>query len=117
MDQANRYLDKVYRPAFNAEFMEPSREQGTAFVPRLNAPIADILCEHFERVVGRNNCVTFGRLTLQIPADSHRCNYVKTKIRVHRYPDTSLAIFHGPRLLARYQPNGDLITEPTRQAA
>jgi len=114
---ANRYLDEVYRPAFNAEFMEPAREQGTAFVPRLNAPIDDILCEHFERVVGRNNCVTCGRLTLQIPTDPYRCNYVKTKVRVHRYPDTSLAIFHGPRLLARYQSSGDLMMEPNQQAA
>jgi len=117
MDQANRYLDQVYRPAFNAEFTEPAREPGSAFVPTLSAPIADILCEHFERTVGRNNCVTFGRLTLQIPADPYRCNYVKTKVRVHRYPDGSLAIFHGPRKLARYQPNGDLIMTTNQQAA
>jgi transposase len=117
MDQANRYLDEVYRPAFNAEFMEPAREQGTAFVPTLNAPIADILCEHFERTVGRDNCVSFGRLSLQIPADPYRCNYVKTKIRVNRYPDQTLAIFHGPRKLANYTAEGVLITELKRQAA
>jgi len=117
MAEANRYLDEVYRPAFNAEFMEPAREQGTAFVPTLNAPIADILCEHFERTVGRNNCVTFGRLTLQIPADPYRCNYVKTKVRVHRYPDRTLAIFHGPRKLASYTTKGTMIVEPDQQAA
>lgn len=117
MTAANRYLDDVYRPAFNAEFMEPAREQGTAFVPTRNVPLADILCEHFERVVGRNNCVTFGRLTLQIPADTYRCNYVKTKVRVHRYPDSTLAIFHGPRKLANYTAEGTLIMEPNQQAA
>jgi transposase len=117
MAAANRYLNDVYRPAFNAEFTDPAREQGSAFVPAFNAPVDDILCEHFERTVGRNNCVTFGRLTLQIPADSHRCNYVKTKVRIHRYRDNSLAIFHGPRQLARYQPNGDLILTTNQQAA
>jgi transposase len=33
MAAANRYLDEVYRPAFNTEFVEPARERGTAFVP------------------------------------------------------------------------------------
>lgn len=117
MAAANRYLDEVYRPAFNAEFKEPAREQGTAFVPVLNASLDDILCEHYERTVGRNNCVSFERLTLQIPADPYRCNYVKTKVRVHRYPDSTLAIFHGPRKLASYLPNGTLMIEPNQQAA
>jgi len=117
MAAANRYLDDVYRPAFNAEFKEPPREQGSAFVPVFNAPLDDILCEHFERVVGRNNCITFGRLTLQIPADLYRCNYVKAKVRIHRYPDNMLAIFHGPRKLANYRLDGTLIMEPNQQAA
>ncbi len=33
MAAANRYLNDVYRPAFNAEFMQPAREAGSAFVP------------------------------------------------------------------------------------
>jgi len=117
MAAANRYLDEVYRPAFNTEFVEPARERGTAFVPLAGTPIDDILCEHFERVVARNNCVTFGRLTLQIPADTCRCHYVKAKVRVHRYPDGAPAIFHGPRKLADYRPDGALIMEPNQQAA
>ena len=68
------------------------------------------MCEQYERTVGRNNCVAFERLTLQIPADTYRCNYVKAKVRVHRYPDGHLAIFHGPRKLADYLPDGTLIT-------
>ncbi len=83
----------------------------------LNASLDDILCEHYERTVGRNNCVSFERLTLQIPADPYRCNYVKTKVRVHRYPDSTLAIFHGPRKLASYLSNGTLMIEPNQQAA
>lgn len=33
MSEANRYLQDVYRPAFNAEFMQSARETGQAFVP------------------------------------------------------------------------------------
>ena len=108
MEDANRYLREVYMPAFNAEFMEPAKDPGSAFVPLLTAKIDDILCEQHVRTVGKNNCVTFERLTLQIPADDYRCNYIKVKIRVHRYPDGTLAIFHGPRKLALYDQDGTL---------
>ena len=49
-----------------------------------------------------------GRNTLQIPADRHRCHYIKAKVRVHRYLDGRLAIFHGPRKLADYTADGQL---------
>ena len=116
MDAANRYLNEHYRLAFNREFMVPVTEPGSGFVPLLGAQIDDILCEHYERTVGRDNCVSFERLTLQIPKDQHRCNYIKVKIRVHRYPDRSLAIFHGPRRLASYHPDGQ-IKEVTEEEA
>jgi len=117
MAAANRYLRERYLPAFNTEFMEPAPEQGSGFVPLLNAQINDILCEQHERTVGRNNCVTFERITLQIPKNSHRCNYIKVKVRIHRYPDRSLAIFHGPRKLADYHPDGKIKEGQDKAAA
>jgi len=107
MAEANRYLREYYLPAYNAEFMEPAAEQGSGFVPLVaGQAIDDILCEQHERTVARNNCVSFEGLTLQIPQDRYRCNYINAKVRVHRYPDRSLAIFHGPRKLANYHPDG-----------
>lgn len=106
MEAANRYLKDTYLPAFNAEFAVPPREEGSAFVPLLGIRLDDILCEQFERTVGKDNCVRFEGLVLQIPSDRHRCHYVKAKVRVHRYPDGTLAVFHGPRRLAEYDANG-----------
>ena len=117
MAEANRYLNERYRPAFNTEFMEPAKEPGSAFVPLLGAQIDDILCEHYERTVARDNCISFEGKTLQIPQDQHRCNYIKVKVRVHRYPDGSLAIFHGPRRLANYHPDGWVKETPDKEAA
>lgn len=116
MEQANRYLREVYQPAFNAEFAHSSREPGTAFVPFIGTHLSEILCEHFERTVGNDNCVRFEGRVLQIPADRHRCHYVKAKVRVHRYPDQRLAVFHGPRCLARYEPDGIPVTEAALMA-
>jgi hypothetical protein len=48
---------------------------------------------------------------LQIPANDYRCNYIKANVRVHRYLDASLAIFHGPRKLASYSPQGEVMDQ------
>ena len=117
MAEANRYVKEVYLPAFNAEFSHPAREEGTGFVPYVGRGIEEILCEHFERVVGKDNCVEFERLKLQIPATRGRSHYMKAKVRVHRYDDGTLAVFHGHRCLGRYDAKGRLKGEEDKVAA
>ena len=68
--------------------------------------LRDILCVHEDRVVGNDNTVRYRNRVLQIPQDRHRHHYVKARVRVHEYPDGGLAIFHGPRCLAKYDANG-----------
>jgi transposase len=106
MVAANRYLKEIYMPAFNAEFMQSASEEGSAFVPWIGGQLADILCERHERVVGHDNCVSFEGLKLQIPADRHRCHYVKARVTVLHYPNRQMAILHGPRRLAIYDALG-----------
>jgi len=108
MNAANRYLTKVYLPTFNAEFMQSPLEDGSAFVPWKGDNLDDILCEQDERTVSADNCVSFEGMKLQIPSNRYRCHYVRVKVLVHRYPDDSLAIFHGPRRLADYDQQGKL---------
>lgn len=60
-------------------------------------------------MVARDNCVIYLGKKLQIPPDPTRLQYVKARVRIHHYLNDELAIFHGPRLLARYRPNGELI--------
>jgi len=83
----------------------------------VGARLEDILCEHHERTVTPDNCVSFERMTLQIPPDQYRCHYVRAKVNVHRYVDGSLAIFHGPRKLADYDQNGQLRKKKKDKAA
>ena len=108
---ANQYLQNTYMPSHNAEFAVAAAEPGSAYVPFVGAALMDILCEQYERVVGHDNCVTFGVLKLQIPADQIRHHYVKTKVRVHRYVDGNLALFYGPRCLDRYDCEGRSLTQ------
>ncbi len=117
MADANRFLAEVFWPAHNARFAAPAEEPASAFVP-FAGDLDDILCVQEERVVAGDNTVRYKRLVLQIPADRHRHHYVKARVRVHEYPDRTLAIFHGPRCLARYRADGAMIeTDDGRQAA
>ena len=117
MEEANRYLRQTYLPAHNAEFSQPSFEEGSAFVEWVGANLDDFLCEQFDRVVGRDNCVSFEGMKLQIPPDRHRCHYIKAAVKVHRYLDDTLAVFHGPRKLANYDTGGILINERVKAIA
>jgi transposase len=117
IDSANQYLKDVYRPAFNKEFVQPAMEAGSAFVGYLADNLEDILCEHFDRQVGNDNCVKFKGLSLQIPPNRYRMHYVKAKVQVHYYNNGKMAIFHGPRKLADYDEKGHLLVSAHKQAA
>ncbi len=116
MDEANRFLKQVFWPTHNACFARPAEAAGSAFVA-FAGNLADILSVQEERVVANDNTVRYKGLVLQIPADRHRHHYVKARVRVHEYPDATLAIFHGPRCLARCRADGSLIETDSRQAA
>ena len=112
---ANGYLQTTYMAAHNAEFAVPAAQPGSAYVPFIRGALPDILCEQFERVVGNDNCVSFETRKLQIPAGPERPHYVKTRVRVHRYVDGTLALFHGPRRLDVYDRDGVSMTQAVTQ--
>lgn len=118
MAEANRYLEETYIPAHNRRFAVAPDEPDSAFVAVAGpGMLADILCHREERTVARDNTVRFAGLILQIPPNPSRPHFVKANVRVHRYPDGTLAIFHGPRRLGRYDAEGRPITEAPDQRA
>ena len=102
MAEANLYLHEVFMPDFNARFGVVPSEPGTAFVPYCGGLLEDTLCHQADRLVGRDNCVSWQGKSLQIPQQAHRHHYVRATVRVHQYPDGRFAIFDGPRCLGRY---------------
>jgi hypothetical protein len=116
IDAANRFIREVYLPAHNARFARPAAVPETAFV-KVPEPslLREALCVEEERVVDRDNTVNFERLKLQLPESPLRHHYAKAHVRV-QYTDGTLAVFHGPRCLARYSAAGDLLPVPTRRS-
>jgi transposase len=109
IEAANRFIREVYLPAHNARFARPPALPESAFVPVAPAQLREILCVQQERIVARDNTVSFDRLRLQLPPSPLRPHYVKARVRVHQHPDGSLAVFHGPRAIARYTADGEPI--------
>ncbi len=116
IEEANRFLKEVYLPQNNARFQVTPEAEGAAFVPFTGA-LDDILCIQEERTICNANTVRCKRRLLQLPAGRHRHHYVKATVRVHEYPDGTLAVFHGPRCLARYRDTSEPINTPIHQAA
>ena len=106
MAAANDYLRERFRPCCNKRFAVPARESGAAFVPLGGADLDDILRLEEERVVGRDNCVSYDNRSLQIPPGPHGQHYVRRRVRVHEHAAGRLSVFHGPRRLARYEADG-----------
>jgi transposase len=117
MTEANRYLREIYLKRHNEQFSVKPEDETSAFTPIVGFDLANVLCIQEERVVASDNTVHYQGLKLQIPPSPYRHHYVKTQVRVHHYPDHSLAIFHGPREIGRYHPDGTLQQEPKKFAA
>ena len=105
-EAANVFLRDVYIPAHNARFAIKAEQEGDAFVAIPGVDLMEILCVQEERHAGNDNCVTFNRLKLQIPASTLRAHFVKARVKVRQYHDGTHAIFHGPRCLGRYDKMG-----------
>jgi transposase len=118
IEAANCFLRDVYLPRHNARFAKPPAIEESAFVPLADrASLADILCIEEERIVARDNTVAYQKLRLQLPESRIRAHYVKARVKVHQYPDGTLAVFHGPRLLARYDAAGEALHDQRKAAA
>jgi transposase len=109
VDAANAWIRDIYLPEHNARFAKPAAFEENAFVAADPALLAETLCIEEERVVARDNTVGYGGLHLQLPQSRARAHYVKARVKLRQYPDGTLAVFHGPRLLARYDAEGQAI--------
>ena len=117
VEAADRFIREVYLPRHNARFAKAPELLESAFVAADPEHLGEILCIEEKRVVARDNTVAYQRRRLQLPPSRLRAHYVKARIVVREYPDGTLAVFHGPRLLARYDDAGEIIDQPDLRVA
>jgi transposase len=114
LERANRWLAETYIPSHNAAFAVAAEQPASAFVADTAGAWREILCIQGERRVGNDNTIQWNGLCLQIPPSHLRAHFVKATVRVHEYPDATLAVFLGPHRLADYDQMGTNI-QPNRQ--
>ena len=108
-EEANVYLERYFVPDFNRRFtVEPAHPE-TAFVPLAGIDLDLVLSEQHERVVGKDNTVSFEGLALQLRPSKQRAHYVRCAVTVHRLVGGDLAVSYLGRPLARYSAAGTLL--------
>ena len=107
MEAANRWLAEVYLEQHNARVAVAAAEEGTAFIPFVGE-LDNILCIEEERVAALDNTVRYEGRRLQIPPNRNRHHFAKSTIRVLEYWNGAIALFHGPREIARFHADGTL---------
>jgi transposase len=115
IEAANTWLREAWLAPHNARFAVKPTEAGSAFVAVPQEQWRNILCVREERTVAPDNTVSWHGKRLQIPPHPSRAHIVRAKVRVHEYPDGSMAIFPGPRCLVRWtaKPGRDDPASPT----
>ena len=106
IDAANRFIAERFLPRFNRRFMVAPTARASAFVKARPEQWREAMCVQEDRVVDNDNTVAYRTMKLQIPKTAGRPHFVKAKVRVHHYADGSLAVFHGPRRLAKFTAHG-----------
>jgi transposase len=103
---ANRYLRERFLPDYNARFTRQPTDPTSAFVPVGRHDLEQILCHEEERVVARDNTITFGRLVLQLAKQPGRRSCAGLRVLVRRHLDGTHSVWWGPRRLGRYSAAG-----------
>lgn len=103
---ANRYLDERFIASFNAEFARLPTEPISAFVPLGPVDLEQIFCHQEERIVGRDNVVTFGTLALQLGKQRGRRSCAGLRVVVRRHLDGHHSVWCGPRCFGRFTAAG-----------
>jgi len=103
VDAANQFLREHYLSEFNQRFMVKAAERGTAFVPLRRKDLDLVFALQHERVVGRDNTVSFANRSWQIERTKLRGTLAGCRVVVHEHLHETLSITFGPHVVGRYQ--------------
>jgi transposase len=115
IEAANQFLRAHYISEFNQRFMVKAAERGTAFVPLKRKDLDLVFSLQHERVVARDNTVSFAGRNWQLERTKLRGTLAGCRVVVHEHLDDTLSITFGPHVVGRYQTEAVEMT-PLRKA-
>ena len=114
IEAANQFLREHYISEFNQRFMVKAAERGTAFVPLKRKDLELVFALQHERVVARDNTVSFAGRNWQLERTKLRGALAGCRVVVHEHLDDTLSITFGPHVVGRYQPEAVEMTPPRK---
>jgi transposase len=114
IDAANQFLREHYISEFNQRFMVKAAERGTAFVPLKRKDLDLVFSLQHERVVARDNTVSFAGYNWQLERTKLRGTLAGCRVVVHEHLDDTLSITFGPHVVGRYQSEAGEMTPPRK---
>jgi transposase len=102
LEQANRFLSEQYMQQFNQRFSKPASQRGTAFVPLRRKDLDLVFSLQHERIVARDNTVSFANKVWQLERCKLRATLAGCRVTIHEHLDQTVSITFGPHLVGRY---------------
>jgi transposase len=102
LEQANRFLSEQYMQQFNQRFSKPASQRGTAFVPLRRKDLDLVFSLQHERIVARDNTVSFANKVWQLERCKLRATLAGCRVTIHEHLDETVSITFGPHLVGRY---------------
>jgi len=102
LEQANRFLREHYVQQFNQRFSKPASQRGTAFVPLRRKDLDLVFSLQHERIVARDNTVSFANKIWQLERCKLRATLAGCRVTIHEHLDQTISITFGPHLVGRY---------------
>jgi transposase len=106
LEAANRFLKRRYIREFNRKFAVAASEPGTAFVPVGTVDLDRIFSIQQERVVNRDNTVSWENRGWQIEKTQWRTSLAGCRVMVYQHLDGEVTIGYGPHTVGRYTAEG-----------
>ena len=115
VEQANHFLKKRYLGEFNRKFTVGASESGTAFVPTERQDLDRVFAVQHQRVVNRDNTVSWANQILQIDKTSWRGSLAGCNVTVYEHLDGTVSVGYGPHRLGRFTAEGKALRPKASQ--
>ncbi len=117
MASANKYLNQTFIPDFNRRFGRAPKDPESAFVDCNGIDLNQIFCIEEERVVNKDNTVSYKNKILQLEPQPNRRTCAGLHVLVHHHLDGGYSIWKGPHLLGVYNEEGKILKKQRKKEA
>ena len=107
LEQANAFLRQTYIQEFNRKFAVKAAQPGTAFLRARRTDLDQVFSLQHERVVNRDNTVSWANRCLQIDKTGWRATLAGCRVIVCEHLDGRLSVLYGPHRVGYYTADGN----------